>query len=377
MPLRHIVNPFCIDIDPMERLLLVNFEKDPDTTYVGFEPQVFDDPVNGTGHLVIGWRRDGRVDVFHQPGLHLDAAKYDIAGKGLAHMVERELSGATYEVDAFGVQAHYEFQDIHNRSVVININEQNPKERKPFGLLAPMGAAAEAPSALPLVLLHDFYFVRVRHTIFEISIDGRRHQPDRLPIPMDFTRMHFTRYSPRPLIATLNPAFDGELKAMEVARGQEEAHAGEHVLTLEWTADGPAIRRVIRPNAIHSVEMRFNAAFPCLETLKNGAVVGGNFEIEGHPSTGRVGGRYTVAKKDVHIEITLIPAQGWQPRPTKFSLRFLYTVASVFRKWPTTYKWTALIEKNTIGVYVMRSTWRRFDVAQIEQMKQGGIDGYR
>lgn len=30
MPLRHIINPFHIDIDPMERLLLINFEKDSD-----------------------------------------------------------------------------------------------------------------------------------------------------------------------------------------------------------------------------------------------------------------------------------------------------------------------------------------------------------
>ena len=64
-----IGNPFQISIDPMERLLLVNFEKDPDTFYVGFEPQVFDDNVNGRGHLIIGWRVDGKVDVYHEPGL--------------------------------------------------------------------------------------------------------------------------------------------------------------------------------------------------------------------------------------------------------------------------------------------------------------------
>jgi hypothetical protein len=145
MNLKQIINPFRIDIDPMERLLLVNFERDPDTTYVGFEPQVFDDPVNGRGHLVIGWRRDGRVDVYHQTCLRLNAAKYDIAGKGLAHMVEREMAGATYEVDDFGVQAHYEFQDIHNRTVVLDIHEQNPRVRQPFGLLAPMGAARQKP----------------------------------------------------------------------------------------------------------------------------------------------------------------------------------------------------------------------------------------
>ena len=61
-------NPFHIAIDPMERLLLVNFEKDPDSLYIGFEPQVFDDHINGKGHLVIGWRIDGKVDVYHEPG---------------------------------------------------------------------------------------------------------------------------------------------------------------------------------------------------------------------------------------------------------------------------------------------------------------------
>jgi hypothetical protein len=359
MNLTHIVHPFRIDIDPMERLLLVNFEQDPDTTYVGFEPQVFDDAVNGRGHLVLGWRQDGRVDVLHQPGLHLDADKYDIAGKGLANMVERELAGAAYEVDAFGVQAHYAFEDIYNRAVVININEENPRPRKPFGLLAPMGDAAEAPSSMPLVLLHDFYFVRRRHTVLEISIDGKRHQPDRLPVPMDGTWMHFTRYSPKPLIATLNPAFDGELESIAVAVGAAEVTAGETTLALEWIEGKPALKRLTRHNAIYPLELRFERAFPDIQTLADDARLEGRFEIEGHPSTGRIAGNYVVAKKDGHITITMIPAQGWQPRPTKLSLRFLYTVAGVFKRWPTTYEWTAHIQAQETGTYAMRSAWRR------------------
>lgn len=86
-----VYNPFSIDIDPMERLLLVNIENDPDTLYIGFDPQVFDDEINGTGHLVIGWRADGRVDVYHQPALRLNPAKYAIARGGLANMIAREM----------------------------------------------------------------------------------------------------------------------------------------------------------------------------------------------------------------------------------------------------------------------------------------------
>ncbi len=362
MNLTHILNPFRIDVDPMERLLLVNFEQDPDTTYVGFEPQVFDDAVHGRGHLVIGWRQDGRVDVFHQPGLRLDADTYDIAGKGLAHMVEQELAGAAYEVDAFGVQAHYAFQDVHNRAVVIDIHEQNPRPRKPFGLLAPMGAAAEAPSALPLVLLHDFYFVRERHTTFEIRIDGKRRQPDKLPIPMDFTRMYFTRYSPKPLIATLNPAFDGELERLAVAADQTEVQVGETTLALEWVEGQPALKRLTRHNAIHPLDLRFERALPDIQTVADNTRLESSFEIEGHPSTGRIAGSYVVAKKDGRITITMTPAQGWQPRPNKLSLRFLYTVAGIFKKWPTTYEWTAHIQAQETGAYAMLSAWRRTQV---------------
>lgn len=50
----------------MAGLLLINFEQNPDTIYAGFEPQAFDDKVHGRGLLVIGWRANGRVDVFYQ-----------------------------------------------------------------------------------------------------------------------------------------------------------------------------------------------------------------------------------------------------------------------------------------------------------------------
>ncbi len=358
MQTTQMVHPFHIHIDAMERLLLINFEEDPDTTYVGFEPQVFDDPVNGTGHLIIGWRQDGRVDVFHQPGLHLDAQKYDIAGKGLADMVERDIVGA-YEIDDFGVQAHYEFRDLHDRFITLHIREQHPRVRKPFGLLAPMGAVASAPSALPLVLLHDFYFVRKQHTVIHIIIDGRRHQPDQLPLPIDRVWMYFTRYCPRPLIATFNPAHDGALAPVNVEVDAAEVTVGETTLALEWTEGRPALRRLTRHNPVYPLALRLDPAFPDLHTLSADVRIVGNFEIAGHPSTGLVAGDYAIEKRAEHIDITLRPSRGWQPRPSKVSLYFLYMVAGIFKQWPTTYEWTARIQADEAGVYTLRSAWRR------------------
>ncbi len=350
--------PFTMDIDPMERLLLVNFENDPDTLYIGFEPQVFDDPVNGQGHLVIGWRKDGRVDLYHEAGLTLNPAKYDIAGKGLANMIEREMSHASFEIDDRGVQARYQFLDVHDRLVHIRISEKHPRKRKPFGLLAPMGAAAENPSAMPLVLLHDFYFVRKNRSEIAVTINERVHQVDNLPIPMDFKRMTFIRYSPEPLIATFNRAFSGLMPSTELPKGAQRLQNNNQDILIEWKQEKAFIKQIIFSNDIHPVTLRFDKPFPLPDFLDKGFSQKGSFIIRAHPSTGRIAGRYSVDQVDEQIRIVMIPDKGWKPRPNKLSLRFLYTVARVFKHWPRTYEWTAIVEKDGEH-FRMNSDWRR------------------
>ena len=354
-----LINPFQIKIDPMERLLLINFEKDPDSVYIGFEPQVFNDPVNGSGHLVIGWRTDGRVDVYHQPGLKPDPRVYDNVGKGLANISEVEFSEASYEFDGFGVQAYYRFKDIDDRDITLQIKESNPKRRKPFGLLAPMGDAAVNPSGMPLVLLHDFYFVRKKHTETEISIAGKKHKPDELPMPLDGVRLLYSRYSPKPLIVTLNPAADAELVPLEVNLQQNLVTQGEYDFELEWNNDHPAIKSIVRNNAVYPVTLRFLEAFPDVRSLDENVMLKGRFGIGGHPSTGLVTGHYTTKKKDGVTRILLVPSGGWKPRYSKLSLLFLYTVAKIFKAWPTTYEWTATIRENETGNPYVQSKWRR------------------
>lgn len=356
-----LFNPFHVAIDPMERLLIVNFEKDPDSLYIGFEPQVFDDQINGKGHLVIGWRIDGKVDVYHEPGLMLDGNKYDIAGKGLANMLEREMSVAFSDINDYGLQAHYEFLDVSNRRVVIRVAEKNPKKRKPFGLLAPMGDAAESPSAMPLVLLQDFYFVRKKHSQIEISIDGKQHQTDDLPMPLpiDGTKMTFARYCPEPLIATFNPAFEGELPYINVKKGVQLLNNGNINYSLVWDDEKPSINSITYNNETHPVELRFTDPFPDIHSLQNNTLLKGRFEIEAHPTTGRIIGQYTIEKTDGVTTLVMIPSKGWKPRPNKFSLRLLYTLGKTFKKWPTTYKWTAIVQPNADGTYLMKSDWER------------------
>jgi hypothetical protein len=354
-----IYTPFSIDIDPMDRLLLINFGKDPDSIYMGFEPQVIKNNTQRESHLIIGWRIDGKVDVYHEASLNLDPEKYDIAGKGLGNMVKTEMEKANFEVNEFGVQAHYQFNDLYNRRVLIHINERSPFKTKPFALLAPMGQAAESPSAFPLILLHGFYFVRKRHTSAKVFIAGRHHQLDMLPLPMDWTRMYFTRYSTKPLIASFNPVFEGPLPYLEAKAGSAQITQGPYVYDLEWQQDLPGVKTITRSNEIHPIQIRFNPAFPELANMSGPIRLEGTFEIEGHPTSGKISGDYRVEKTKHQTKIVIEPSQGWKPRPSKFSLIFLYTFVSIFRSWPKSYKWTAILRQENKVDYFMRSKWKR------------------
>lgn len=357
----QLYNPFRIDIDPMDRLLLVNIENDPDSVYIGFEPQVFDDAVNGIGHLVIAWRTDGKVDVYHQPGLKVIPEKYNITGKGLGQMIERDMPDAYFIINEYGVQAQYDFLDLHERLISFKISENNPKRRKPFGLLAPMGSAAENPTTLPLVYLHDFYFVREKHTVISIAIEGKEHMPDKLPIKMDGTRMYFARYSPEPLIATLNPAQNDVLTPISIEKHSTSFADGSYHYKLRWENETPFIESIERHNEKHPVRISFNPSFPDVMSIPDNSHLKGKFIIEAHRSTGTIRGFYTVSKNANEINISLHPSKGWNPRPNKFSLRFLYTVARVFKKWPATYLWTAKIYQDEKHDIIMESGWKRIN----------------
>lgn len=353
----QIINPFDIVIEPMERLLLINIEKDPDTLYIGFEPQVFDDEIIGTGLLVIAWRVDGKVDVYHQPTLTPDPAGYDIAGQGLENMISREMSGAFFDVNDQGAQAEVRFEDINGRVIELKLTEQSNRPRKPFGLLAPMGVAAENPSALPLILLHDFYFVRIKNTKMSVMIDGQNHKPDILPLPIDFSRMTFARYSPDPLIAKLNPEYEGAIAAIPFSNDLILKH-DHHNIELVLNRGITEIQSISRSHNRHILSLTFNPAFPNLTSFM-GESAEGQFEIFGDLSTGFIRGEYRVTRSVDRISIELIPSGGWIPNADKLSLRFLYTMQPMFTQWPTTYRWLAELEKDPDSGFRMRSNWER------------------
>lgn len=343
-----IVSPFHLQTDPMAGLLLINFEQDPDTVYVGFEPQVFDDGVHGRGLLVIGWRADGRVDVFHQAGLRLDPQTYGITGAGLHAMVERSFSEALFELGPVGVQADISFHDLQGRPVRLVVRETDPRPRTPFGLLAPMGIAASDPPALPLVYVDGFYFVRRAGTEYRIEIDGQSHRNDFIPLILDGTPVHFLRYSSDPFIVTWNPDAEARVRILEPdpvpVAGIATAYAEGVRYDVDVNGAFHEIRRMSRREGDHEVTVEFNPAFPQLLALVDGVEVAGEFRITAQPSVGTVRGNWRVVRQGGELHLEIAPDGGWTPGPAPPMARALFRTVSMFREWPTTYVWRAMIQ---------------------------------
>jgi len=274
-------------------------------------------------------------------------------------MISREMPESFFEVNEQGAQAWVTFEDIEGRLIELQLAEQSTRTRKPFGLLAPMGVAAENPSALPLILLHDFYFVRRKNTNLSVKIDGRNHKPDNLPLPIDFSRMTFARYCPDPLIAKLNPAFDGSLTAVPF-KNDHILQIDDHIIELTINRELPEIRQISRNHKEHTLSLVFDPAFPNLYAF-TGEKAEGRFEISGDPSTGFIRGKYNVVRSGELLTIEMIPSGGWIPNADKLSLRFLYKVQPMFKEWPTTYWWTAELNRDEDDQLWMRSSWERIE----------------
>lgn len=365
-----VVSPFHLHTDPMAGLLLINFERDPDRIYLGFEPQAFDDAIHGRGMLVLGWRVDGQVDVFHDPELRLDPQTYGIAGKGLHRMVERSFAEARFELGPAGAQLDVGFDDLEGRDVQLLVRETDTRPRRSFGFLAPMGSAAADPPALPLVFVNDFYFVRRAGSEVRIEIDGRSHRADPIPLLLDGTRVHFLRYSADPFVVTWNPDSEGTVDIVDVdskaAPGILQAEARGVKYELSANGDFREIQRMTRREGGHEVTVEFAPAIPHLMALREGARVSGAFRISANLPVGMVTGRWSVARTDRVIHLEAIPAGGWTPGEAPRTVRALFRAVSMFRTWPTTYIWRGTLPlapsgHDADGPISFPSAWERIE----------------
>ncbi len=348
--------PFTLNISPMERLFLINFEKDPDDLYIGFEPQWFDDVVYGTGLRIIAWRKDGYIDVYQQPGLTREE-KIDVAAKGLADTIIRPMTHARFNVTTSGVDVAFAFEDKAGRKVAVEIVEKSRKPTRPFSLLAPVGSSSANPSSLPVYLMFKFDFVRRANTDVTISIDGRMHQADTFPFPLNGSRVYFMRYSAETFLVDWCPAQSQALAPLS-GEGNKLHGPDDTLYELSGQQDCPAFTRIRSSRKSHHFAAEFHPPFPEITHIADNNSFSGEFVLGAEASAGVVRGTYQVSRSGEEVDITLKP-NGWTPLPRTLFLKFFFYAVRIFRQWPKTYLWTAKIKLGEDAPPFMESRWTR------------------
>jgi len=351
-------SPFELRHAPMRRLALVNIADDPRCR--GVEPQVFDDPVHGTGAAVLVYRRDRTVDVYHQPGVRLDPASYAV-GAGLRRMDVRPLDGFRFGIGPDGLDLEVHVVDADGMAVDVRVRERRQRAMTPLSLLAPLGGDVDRPLAMPLFFLYDFTLVPRRGTEVSIRVDGVPRAPVPFPVPLGLQRYWFLRYGGTPFLWELNPAHDGPLAAL--TPGSPGGLARDGVLHELVTQDGErALARLAGTDGRHHLGLEFTPAFPDAARVPDGAARSGRFRLRASGGAGWIEGRWSVVREGRHVGVGLEPAGGWHTaeRGILFPLVFR---APPFRRWPDTYRWVAGLDvgggEAPGDVVTMRSRWER------------------
>lgn len=347
---RTVVVPLTVQHFPVERLALLEFVDGADATLEGLEPQLVAGP-DGPGMRVIAYRTDGYVDVYDDVRLPIDPdERQQVTGKGKLRHEQVAIENAAIEVDE-QCRAHisFAFTDADGRAIAVDIHETTTRASVPTNLLAPVGSGSASPDFFPLFLLHDFEFVRLDGTRFDVSIDGRRVdlKPFPAPVPLQGQPRSFAKYTPDAEILALFPTTSSELQVVETEPGTDVAR----VDGAQYLFAGDALERIL----VGSTEIVFD---PPLDVSTSGA---GTVTATSYPNLGVIAGSYRVEvtgaagtddARSAHLEIAITRVEV--PHQRDLVYRLFINERSPFGAWPLAYRFEARFD---LGAGTIDARW--------------------
>ena len=345
--LRRIILPIRLGIDPMERLLVASFKGDPE--YEAFEPQVFDDHINGKGMRVLRYRKDGRVDVYWQPGVNVDRSTFTV-GAGIGDFTETKIEPEHFEITEQGVDLNVAFTDAQGRKVELRVRENAPGKNG-FPLLAPVGADIKNPRQLFLVYMPCIDLVGRTGSLFEGRIGDRILRPASLPILLDWRRVLFVRYAARPVIGTLNPPMSKPLMIEMSAAGNVEVDGMMIVGDEKGNVTNISVGR--EPQ---KAKLGFSPGFPNLLEIPDRGSAAGRWTIH-IAGVDITGGSYSASREGNRVVVELDVTEHWKPSGLPLSMELFTRIVPMFRTWPATYRWRGVVELSDAPV--MSGAWER------------------
>ncbi len=325
--------PFRVGIEPMERLLIATLDGDPE--YEALEPQLFDDAVNGKGMRVLRYKKDGRVDVYWQPGVRVDRNTFTV-GAGIREFQEAAIEPSRFQISEHSLDLDMGFADAQGRRIELRIHEEFDG-RRGFPLLAPVGADIKEPKQLFLVFMPGIDLVRRAGSRIDARIGDRVARPAGLPVLLGGHRVWFIRYAGNPMIGVVNPPASRPLLFEAPGPGKFEVEG------MTITVDGDrSVSRISCGYEPRIVEMGFLPGFPNMIGLPERTQAVGNWTIRlgGVEITG---GAYRASRTGDAVAVSLDVTNRWKPSGLPLSMKILTSIVRKFRTWPTTYRWRGTV----------------------------------
>jgi hypothetical protein len=96
-------------------------------------------------------------------------------------------------------------------------------------------------------------------------------------------------------------------------------------------------------NGGHRARLELAPALPDLVRLRPSMTLEGTWQVGIDNDPAVVGGIWTVERRQDRAELVLDVVQGWRAVGLPALMAAVTRLASVFRSWPTTYRWSATV----------------------------------
>lgn len=351
--------PFRFRLNPIKKMAMIHFHKNPDTEYDAFELHYIDGEPYGKGFRVLAWRTDGYRDSYVQDTLTIPEEEevLSVGGKGLKERFVVEFDEAYFEHVDGQLDAGFVFFDKLDRRIVLYVDEQIDKESKPLTWLPSVGNHTQEPHSMPLFFLYNFDFARKRDTDIFMSIDGEIVEVDPFAFPKDFQARYYVEFSTDTVVTNFNEAGRHKLERVEIDE-EGMAKSGHNTYQYEASNDLYKLKKIRVEHETNPVEVTFEPAFPNHQEVKAGRPIYGEFEIVPSGEAGSLKGKYNVVYQQDKAIINLSFPQSWEsPKGANYE-RFINSMTPNIKSWYRTYQCTQIVKLEDMDTTVR---WKRID----------------
>jgi len=266
-PRNLILSPFNLNFDPMDRLLLINFEEDP--LYYSIELQILR-KAEEFHPLVIMYRKDNLLDIYYtNETTILDRKETFTDLLNNASFNQLETIDYKFDIDEMGLNAYLSLRDKLENKVEVKIKENAPSKEL-SAILIPKSAVNKNPQYFPIVYLDKFSMVIKKDTDIFVKINEDLRKPAEFPIKIDNQEYYSARYSLNPIKCNWNSTYTGNLNPILLKTDNNDLIKENLSYEILNNNGYFEIKKVVGVDELnHSISFEFSPAIPNLLSLKS------------------------------------------------------------------------------------------------------------